>query len=126
MCGADTSILYERSFNLKTISQGDVGHLRENNLIILSKVAKIALKIVFKFKLFSYKILERGKVKRVSPNNPQVDVDGCGDDLPTQGEERTHLHCGIVICVPATGGVCHDPPVYWVLVLGPRAQITPE
>ena len=38
-------ILYEKSFNLKTISQGDFGHFRENNLIILSKVDKIALKI---------------------------------------------------------------------------------
>ena len=47
---------YEKSFNLKTISQGDFGHFRENNLIILSKVAKIALKIVFKLKLFPYKI----------------------------------------------------------------------
>ena len=50
------SILYEKSFNLKTISQGDFGHFRENNLIVLSKVAKIALKIVFKLKLFPYKI----------------------------------------------------------------------
>jgi len=49
-------ILYEKSFNLKTISQGDFGHFRENNLIFLSKVAKIALKIVFKLKLFPYKI----------------------------------------------------------------------
>ena len=39
-------ILYEKSFNLKTISEGDFGHFRENNLIILCKVAKIALKIV--------------------------------------------------------------------------------
>jgi hypothetical protein len=51
-------ILYENSFNLKTISQRDFGHFRENNLIILSKVAKIALKIVFKLKLFPYKIQE--------------------------------------------------------------------
>jgi len=36
-------ILYEKSFNLKTISQGDFGHFRDNNQIILSKVAKIAL-----------------------------------------------------------------------------------
>jgi hypothetical protein len=28
--------------------QGVFGHFKENNLIILSKVAKIALKIVFK------------------------------------------------------------------------------
>ena len=52
-------ILYEKSFNLKTIPQGDCGHFRENNLIILSKVAKIALKIIFKLKLFPYKILAR-------------------------------------------------------------------
>ena len=38
------------------MSQGDFGHFRENNRIILSKVAKIALKIVFKLKLFPYKI----------------------------------------------------------------------
>jgi len=49
-------ILYEKSFNLKTISQGDFGHFREHNLIILSKVAKIALQNVFKLKLFPYKI----------------------------------------------------------------------
>jgi len=49
-------ILYEKSFNLKTISQGDSGPFRENSLIILSKVAKIASKIVFKLKLFPYKI----------------------------------------------------------------------
>jgi hypothetical protein len=40
-------ILYEKSFNLKTISQGDVGHFREKNQIILSKVAKIALRDCF-------------------------------------------------------------------------------
>ena len=50
------AILNEKSFNLKTISQGDFGHFRDDNLIILSKVAKIALKIVFKLKLFPYKI----------------------------------------------------------------------
>ena len=49
-------LLCEKSLNLKTISQGDFGHFRENHLIIHSKVAKIALKIVFKFKLFSYKL----------------------------------------------------------------------
>ena len=32
--------------------QGDFGHFRENNLIIFSKVAKIALKFVFKLKRF--------------------------------------------------------------------------
>ena len=36
--------------------QGVFGHFKENNLIILSKVAKIALKIVFKLKRFSHKI----------------------------------------------------------------------
>ena len=41
------SILYEKSVNLKTISQGDFGHFREDNLIILSKVAKIALRDCF-------------------------------------------------------------------------------
>jgi hypothetical protein len=41
------SILYEKSLNLKTISQGDFGHFRENNLIILSNVAKIALRACF-------------------------------------------------------------------------------
>jgi len=40
-------ILYEKSFNLKTISQGDFGHFGEKNLIILSKVAKIALRDYF-------------------------------------------------------------------------------
>jgi hypothetical protein len=39
--------LYEKSLNLKTISQGDFGHFRENNQIILSKVAKIALRDCF-------------------------------------------------------------------------------
>ena len=39
--------LYVHSFNLKTISQGDVGHFRENNRIIVSKVAKIALRDCF-------------------------------------------------------------------------------
>ena len=34
------AILYEKSLNLKTISQGDFGHF-ENNQIILSKVAKL-------------------------------------------------------------------------------------
>ena len=53
----EAAILYEKSLNLKTISQGDFGHFRENNQIILSKVAKIALKIVFKLKLFPYKIV---------------------------------------------------------------------
>ena len=40
---AKARILYEKSLNLKTISQGDIGHFRENNQIILSKVAKIPL-----------------------------------------------------------------------------------
>jgi hypothetical protein len=44
---AVTAILYEKSLNLKTISQGDFGHFRENNLIILSEVAKIALRDCF-------------------------------------------------------------------------------
>ena len=38
------------------MSQGDFGHFRENNLIIISTEAKIALKIVFELKLFPYKI----------------------------------------------------------------------
>jgi len=59
-------ILYEKSFNLKTISEGDFGHFRENNLIILSKVAKIAVKIVFKSKLFLYKIIYVMKWSRTS------------------------------------------------------------
>ena len=41
------TILYEKSFNLKTISQGNFGHFREHNQIILSKVAKIALRDCF-------------------------------------------------------------------------------
>ena len=40
-------ILYEKTLNLKTISQGDFGRFRENNLIILSKVANIALRDCF-------------------------------------------------------------------------------
>ena len=48
-------ILCENPFNSKKI-QGDFVHFRENNQIILSKVAKIALKIVFKLKRFSHKI----------------------------------------------------------------------
>jgi hypothetical protein len=39
--------LRENSFNLKTISQGDFGRFRDNNLIILPKVAKIALRDCF-------------------------------------------------------------------------------
>ena len=49
-------ILCEDRFNLKNNLQGDVGHFRENNQIILSKVAKIALKIVLKLERFSHKI----------------------------------------------------------------------
>ena len=46
--GPSTSqILYEKSLNVKTISQGDFGHSREKNQIILSKVAKIALRDCF-------------------------------------------------------------------------------
>ena len=41
------TFLYEKSFNLKTIPQGDFGHFRENILIMLSKVAKIALRGCF-------------------------------------------------------------------------------
>ena len=55
-CVGRAAILYEQSFNSKTISQGDFGHFRENNQIVLSKVAKIALKIVLKLKRFSQKI----------------------------------------------------------------------
>ena len=40
-------ILYEKSLNLKAISQGDFGHFRKNKQIILSKVAKIALRDCF-------------------------------------------------------------------------------
>ena len=40
-------ILCENSFDFKTISQGDCGHFRDNNLIILSQVAKIALRDCF-------------------------------------------------------------------------------
>ena len=50
------TILCENRFNLKTISQGDFGHFGENDQIILSKVAKIALKIFKKLKLFPCKI----------------------------------------------------------------------
>ena len=46
------TILCETLFNLKK-NQGDFGHLRENNQIILSKVAKIALRDFFKIKTFS-------------------------------------------------------------------------
>ena len=49
----DALFLYEKSFNLKTISQGDCGHFRENNLIILSKVATIALRDCFQIKTLS-------------------------------------------------------------------------
>ena len=41
------AMLCEKSFNLNTISQGDFGHLRDNNPIILSKAAKIALRDCF-------------------------------------------------------------------------------
>ena len=44
---APEGIVYEKSFNLNTISQGDFGHFGEKNLIILSKVAKIALRYYF-------------------------------------------------------------------------------
>jgi hypothetical protein len=64
------SILYEKSFNLKTISQGELGHFRENNQIILSKVAKLALKIVFKLKLFSYKIAGGTPLPRTIVDRP--------------------------------------------------------
>jgi len=64
------AILYEKSFNLKTISQGDLGHFRENYLIILSKVAKIALKIVFKLKLFPYKIRTMKKTHNHTMGSP--------------------------------------------------------
>ena len=47
----DTLILCENLFNSKKL-QGDSGHFRDNNQIILSKVAKIALKIIFK--VFTY------------------------------------------------------------------------
>ena len=56
--------LIGKEFKFKTISQGDFGHFRENNLIILPKVAKIALKIVFKLKRFSHKILGRRTRRR--------------------------------------------------------------
>jgi len=41
------AILCENNFNLKTISQGGFGNFRDNNLIILSNVAKIALRDCF-------------------------------------------------------------------------------
>jgi len=37
-----------KPFQFEKNLPGDFGHLRENNQIVLSKVAKIALKIVFK------------------------------------------------------------------------------
>ena len=45
-----TGILYEKSLNLKTISQGDFGHFSENILILFSRVAKIALRDCFYIK----------------------------------------------------------------------------
>ena len=39
--------LIGKEFKFKTISQGDFGHFRENKSIILSKVAKIALRDCF-------------------------------------------------------------------------------
>ena len=36
--------------------QGDFGHFRQDNLIILSKVAEIVLNIFYKLKVFAYKI----------------------------------------------------------------------
>ena len=47
--------LYEKSFNFLKISQGDFGHFRENNQIILSQEAKIALRDFSKLKRFSHK-----------------------------------------------------------------------
>ena len=43
-------------FYLKNNLQGDCGHFRENNQMILSKVAKISLKIVFKSKRVLHEI----------------------------------------------------------------------
>ena len=67
-------ILYEKSLNLKTISQGDFGHFRENIQIILSKVAKIAWKIVFKLKQFSHEIVPCSEIKPAAPDicRPQI------------------------------------------------------
>ena len=45
--GGPVPILYENSLNLKTISQSDFGHFRENNRIIVSQVAKIDLRDYF-------------------------------------------------------------------------------
>ena len=50
------SILFENRLDLKKL-QGDFGHYRENNQSILSKVAKIALNIFYKLKVFAYKIV---------------------------------------------------------------------
>ena len=34
----------------------------------------------------------------------------------TPGEKTAHFKCGVVRFVLVTGGVCHDPPVYWALI----------
>ena len=51
--------LYVKTFLILKNLQGDFGHFKENTLSILSKVAKIALKIVLKLRGFSHKIGER-------------------------------------------------------------------
>ena len=35
----------------------------------------------------------------------------------TRGENSAYFKCGVVRFVLVTGGVCHDPPMYWVLVI---------
>ena len=49
-------ILCENLFNLKTNFKAILATLERNNLIILSKVAKIALEFIFRLKRFSHKI----------------------------------------------------------------------
>ena len=44
-----------KHFQFIEIIQGDFGRFRQNNRIILSKVAKIALNIFYKLKVFAYK-----------------------------------------------------------------------
>jgi len=39
-----------------------------------------------------------------------------GVSRTTRGEKRANFKYGIVRFVLVTGGVCHDPPVYWALV----------
>jgi len=64
-------ILCENRFNLKTIFKAILA-TRENNQIILSKVAEIALNIVFKLKRFLHKMWRcpcKGTQERASSSN---------------------------------------------------------